>query len=120
MPHALAGALQKARGIGERRTVEEADIDVISKGIDVPKRRVLHACGGAAIVHKFADVGAAAAHMVKPGLRHPPQFVSRLREPGVDLGVSLDRAGKPKELDWLRQSNPKDLKLAWPLRPITR
>ena len=54
MPHAFAGAFQKTRGIVQRRTVEEADIDVILEAVDVSKRRVLHTCGGAAIVQEFA------------------------------------------------------------------
>ena len=120
MPHALAGAFQKARRIGQRRTMEESDIYVIPEGVDVSKRRVLHACDGAAIVYALADVGAAAAHMFKPDLCHPSQFVSRLIEPGIDRGVSMDGTGDAKEFGWLPQSNPSDLKLAWPPRPITR
>jgi hypothetical protein len=93
---------------------------VILEGVDVSKRRVLHTCDGAAIVYELADVGAAVPHLFKPGPCHPSQFVSRLREPGVDRGVPMDRTAQPKEFGWLPQSNPSDLKLAWPPRPITR
>jgi hypothetical protein len=109
MPHVFAGTFQKARRIAQRRAVEEADVYVSRKGVDVSKRRVLHTCDGAAIVHELADVGAAVPHVLKPGLRDPSQFVSRLAEPSIDLGVPMDRTGEPKEPG---QSRPKDLKLA--------
>jgi DNA invertase Pin-like site-specific DNA recombinase len=51
VPHALAGAFQKARGILKRRAVEKADVHMSLKGVDVSKRRVLHTGDGAAIVH---------------------------------------------------------------------
>ena len=98
MPHVLAGTLKQTRGIVQRRAVKEADIDVIPEGVDVSKRRILHACDGATIVHELADVGAAVPHVFKPGPRQPSQFVRRLGEPGIDLGVSMDRAVEPKEL----------------------
>jgi len=109
VPHILAGALQKACGIVQRRAMEEADIDVRLEGVDVSERRVLYACDGAAIVQQFANIGAAAAHLFKPSLCDPPQFIGRLTEPGVDRGVVADRTGEPKEPG---QSRPSDLKLA--------
>ena len=102
----------------KRRAVEEADIHVRLEGVDVSKWRVLDAGDGAAVMEYLAHVGAAASHLFKPSLRQPTQFVG-LGEPKLDLGIAWHRAGKPKELFGLHNS-PSDLKLACPLRPITR
>jgi len=62
MPHAFAGAFQKAFRVIERRTVEEADIHVSTEGVDIPEGHIFHARGGVAIVQKLAYVRTAAAH----------------------------------------------------------
>ena len=95
MPHAFAGAFQKAGRVVERRPVEEADIHMSTEGVDVPKRRIFHKRGGMAIVQKFADVRPAAAHLFEPWLGDPSQLVIRLGKPSVNAGVSLNGAREP-------------------------
>jgi len=98
VPHAFAGAFQKASRVVEHRPVEEADIYMNAEGVDVPKGRISHARSGMAVVQKLANVGPAAAHLFKPWLGEPSQLVIRLGKPGVDAGVSLNGAREPQEL----------------------
>jgi len=93
--HAFAGAFQKACPVVECRSVEEADIHMSTEGVDVPKRRISHARGGMAIVQKLANVRAAAAHLFEPWPGDPSQLAVGLGKPGVNAGVSLNRARKP-------------------------
>ena len=95
MPHALAGAFQKGRRVVERRPLEEADIHMSPEGVDVPKSRVSDASGGMAILQQLANVGSAAAHLLKPWLGDASQLVVGLVKPGVNAGVSLNRAREP-------------------------
>jgi hypothetical protein len=95
VPHAFAGASQKAGRIVERRPVEEADIHMSTEGVDVAKRRISHARGGMAIVQKLANVRPAAAHLFKPWLGDQSQFVIRLGKPSVNARVSLNGAREP-------------------------
>ena len=97
MPHAFAGAFQKACPVVERRPVEEADIHMSAEGVDVAKRRISHTRSGVAIVQKFANVRSAAAHLFKPRPGDLSQLVVRLGKPGVNAGVSLNRAREPQE-----------------------
>ncbi len=96
MPHSFAGAFQKACRVVERRPIEEADIYMRTEGVDVPKRRVVHTRRGMAILQKFANVGSAAAHLLKPWLGDPSQLVVRLGKPSVDAGVSPNCAREAK------------------------
>ncbi len=95
MPHAFAGAFQKAGRVIERRPVEEADIHMSTEGVDVPKRRISHTRRGMAIVQKFANVRSAAAHLLEPWLGDPSQLIIRLGEPSANPGVSLNGAWEP-------------------------
>ena len=97
MPHAFAGAFQKAGRVVERRPVEEADIHMRTEGVDVPKRRISHTRGGTAIVQKFANVRSAAAHLFEPWLGDPPQLAIRPGKPRDDAGVSLNGTREPQE-----------------------
>ena len=94
MPHALTGAFEKAGGIGEEGAMEEADAGVRAIGADVAERRLSHARRGLIVMHKLTNVGAAAAHVLEPGLDDPSQLVIGRGEPGVDGRVSLNLARK--------------------------
>ena len=98
MPHAFAGAFQKAGRVVERRPVEEADIHMSAEGVDIPERRISHARGGMAIVQKLANVRSATAHLFKPWLGDPSQLVIGLGKPNVNAGVSPNGAWEPQEL----------------------
>ncbi len=114
--HALAGALQEAGRIVQRRPVEEADIHVSGEGVSVAERSVLHARYGMPGVQEFANGRAAPAHPFKPWLDHAAQLVVRRGEPGVDAGVSPDRARKPHELAHPSRLPPWPVKSSQSLR----
>ncbi len=104
MPHAFAGALQKAGRVVELHSVEEADIHMSTEGVDVAKCRISHACSGMAVVQKFANVRSAGAHLLKPRLADPSQLVIGLGKPRVDARVSPNGTREPEELT--RQIQP--------------
>src|SRR5580704_3852623 len=113
MTHAFAGAFQKVGRVIVLRPVEETDIHMRTEGVDIPKRRVGHACSGTPVVQKFAHVCSATAHTLEPWPRYPPQFVIWRREPSVDARVSLKGARQQKEFfhrfrlpDWPAMSRP--------------
>src|SRR5665213_4266714 len=113
VPHALAGAVQKAGRIVERRPEEEAHIHMRAEGVDVPKGRVSHARRGMAIVQKLANVRAATAHLFKPWLGDPSHLFIGLGKPSLDAGVSPNGAREPEEIAhrtrlpaWLLMSRP--------------
>ena len=95
MAHMLAGALEKAGRVVERRAVEEAHIRMSGEGIHIAKRDIVHARSRTAIVQELANVGAAAAHAFEPWLGEPPQPVQRPRKPEVDNRIAMNGAGEP-------------------------
>ena len=97
MPHAFAGAFQEAGRVIECGAVEEADIHMGAEGIHVAKRRIFHTRRRMAVVQKLANIRPAAAHLVKPRLGEPSQFVIRPGKPAVNAGVSLNSARESKE-----------------------
>jgi len=97
MPHALAGAFEKAGRVGERRPVEEANVRMRAEGVDIAERRVFHAGRGMAILQKLANIGAAAAHLIEPWLGNPSQFVVRLGKPDIDARVAPGGVGEAHE-----------------------
>jgi hypothetical protein len=67
VPPALARAFQQAGRIGQQRTKEEADVDVIPERGNVAECGLADARGRAAVVHQLAHVVAAAPHAREPG-----------------------------------------------------
>ena len=80
--HVLAGAFEQAGGVGEGCAVEEADARVGGEGVDVGEGGVADAGGGHAVVQRLADVVAAGAHALEPGLDHQPERIGDVFEPG--------------------------------------
>ena len=97
MPHAFAGAFQKAGRVVERRPVEEADIHMGAEGVDTAERGVFQTCSGMAIVQKLANVRPARAHPFKPWLGDKPQRIARPGKPSVNVGVSPNGVRKAEE-----------------------
>jgi hypothetical protein len=50
-----------------------------------------------AIMQKFANIRSATAHLFKPWLGDPSQFVMGLGKPSVNAGVSQSGAREPQE-----------------------
>jgi hypothetical protein len=66
--------------------------------IDISERRVRHACHRTTVVQQFTDIGAAAAHALKPCPRHQPVRIGELGEPGLDLRIAPDCTGEPQQI----------------------
>ena len=98
MPHALARPLQNPSGIVEERAIEEADIRMSAEGADVAERRIAHARGGLTVVQKLADVAAATAHALEPGLSDPSQLVIGRGKPGIDARIPMNGACEGQKL----------------------
>ncbi len=78
--------------------MEEPDIHIRAEGVDISEGGVSHASGGMAIVHKLANVRAAAADALEPGQRKPAHLIQPPREPGIDGGIAPNGVRKPHEL----------------------
>jgi len=78
MPHALAGPIEKANRVVQRRTKEEAHVGVGAEGIDIAKRRVPNARRGMPIGQQLADIVSARAHPLEPWPHQASQLVMRL------------------------------------------
>ena len=98
VPHAFAGALQKAGRVVQRRPVEEADVRMRAEGVDVAKGGVTHAGRGMTVVQKLLNIHAAFAHALEPRLGQASQLLVGRGEPGVDPWVAPHGARKPHEL----------------------
>src|SRR5262245_32366617 len=98
MAHALACAFEQAGGIREHGAVVEADICMRLERIDIPKRGVSHTSDRASVVQELADVGAAAAHALKPGPCHHPVRIDEAGKPILDPGIPPHRAVEPQQI----------------------
>ena len=78
MTHALPSTFEQAGGIREHRAIVEADTRMSLERVDIPERRVTQACDGTTIVQEFSNIGAAAAHALKPHPRYEPERVGEV------------------------------------------
>jgi hypothetical protein len=88
--HEFAGAFEDTGGIWKCGSLKKSDVYVRGENIDVRERHISQACDGAAIVHQFADLVAAAAHYLKPVLRDGTEVGGLFLQPCVDGGIMLD------------------------------
>src|SRR5437899_9893410 len=91
MTHALALTLEQAGGIRERCAIVETDIRMSLERVDIPKRRVPHTSDWTSVVQELADIGAAAAHALKPCPRHQSERIGEVGKPSLNLRISPDR-----------------------------
>jgi hypothetical protein len=96
MTHELAGALQQAGRIRQRRAVKEPDVDVRSEYIDVAEWCISQTCNRTAVMQQLPDFVPAFSHHLKPLARNGPQFISTLIHPHIDGGIPLDSAVEPQ------------------------
>jgi hypothetical protein len=96
MTHALARAFEHASGIREHCAIVEADIRMSLECVDISKRRVPHTSDRTSVVQELADIGAAAAHALKPCLRHKSERIGEVGKPSLDLRISSDRTVEPQ------------------------
>jgi hypothetical protein len=73
--HAFARSLQQTGRIFQHRTVEEANVYVISEGVDVSEGRVINTGDWASVVHQLSDVGATLPHPREPLVRNLSQLI---------------------------------------------
>src|SRR5262245_48037846 len=101
MPHAAPRALERAGGIPGGRAVEKSDVRMRLERVDISKRRVPHTSNGTSVVQHFADIGAAAAHALKPCPRHQSVRIRNL-EPSLDFRIAPHRAMEPQDIVHLK------------------
>src|SRR6266404_3931227 len=92
MAHELAGALQQAGRIRQRRAVKEPHVYMRSEYIDVAEGRISQTCNRTAIMQELPDFVPAFSHHLKPLMRYGSQFTGMLFHPGTDGGIPLDSA----------------------------
>src|SRR5262249_34945591 len=98
MTHALALALQQAPGIREHGAIEEADIGASLERIDISNRCGPHTSDRTSVVQELADIGAAAAHALKPCPRHQSERIGEVGKPSLNPRVASDRTGEPQQI----------------------
>src|SRR6266481_992358 len=92
MAHELAGALQQAGRIRQRRAVKEPHVYVRSEYIDVAEGSIPQTCNRTAVMHKLPDFVSAFSHHLKPLTCDGSQFTCMLFHPPIDGGIPLDSA----------------------------
>src|SRR5579864_390827 len=98
MAHELAGALQQAGRIRQRRAVKEPHIYVRSEYIDVAEGRISQTCHRTAVMEKFPNLVAAFSHHLKPLMRDGSQFACMLFHPRINGGIALDSAVESQQI----------------------
>src|ERR1700736_7023396 len=111
MAHELAGALQQAGRIRQRRAVKEPHVYVRSEYIDVAEGRVSQTCHRTAVMQKFPDFVPAFSHDLKPLMRDRSQFTCMVFHPRIDGGISLDSAVESQQFRSHRRTTFRDLRL---------
>src|SRR6476620_7112089 len=97
MTHELAGALQQATRIRQRCAVKESHVYVRSEYIDVTEGHISQTCNRTAVMQKLPDFVPAFSHHRKPLKRAGAQFTRMLVHPGINGGITLDRAVESKQ-----------------------
>src|SRR5258708_5092267 len=92
MAHELAGALQQAGRIRERRAVKEPHVYVRSEYMDVAERRISQTCNRTAVMQKLPDFVLTFSHNLNPLMRDGSQSTCMLFHPRSDSGIALDSA----------------------------
>ncbi|MBV9182294.1 MAG: hypothetical protein JO356_13370 [Acidobacteria bacterium] len=87
MTHELAGALQQAVWVRQRRAMKESHVYVFGEYIDVGERHISQTCNRTAIMQHFSNFVSAFTHHIKPSPRDRPQFTAMLFHPGIDRGI---------------------------------
>src|SRR5258706_8299700 len=90
MTHELAGALQQAGRIRQRRAVKEPHVYVRSEYVDVAEGRIPQTCNRTAVMQKLPDFVPAFSHHLKPLVRDGSQPTCTLFHPRIDGGIPLD------------------------------
>src|SRR5215813_5359868 len=98
MTIALALAFEQPGGIREHCAIVEADIRMSLKRVDISKRRVPHTSDRTSVVQELADIGAAAAHALKPRPRHQPEWIGEAGKPNLNSRIASDRTGEPQQI----------------------
>jgi hypothetical protein len=98
MTHELAGALQQAGRIGQRRAVKEPHVDVRSEYIDVTEGRISQACNRTAVMQEFSNLVPASSHLLKPLMGDDSQFTFMLFHPRVDGRMPFHSAVKSQQV----------------------
>src|SRR6266481_10195571 len=103
MAHELAGALEQAGRIRQRRAVKEPHVYVRSEYIDVAEGRISQTCNRIAVMQELPDFVPAFSHHLKPLKRDGSQFACMLSLPRIDGGIPLDSAVESQQFRFHRR-----------------
>src|SRR5437763_5968828 len=98
MAHELAGALQQATRIRQRRAMKKADVYVRTEYINVGERRISQARNRTAVMQKLQDFIPASPHQLKPLTRDRSQFTFMFFHPRINGGIAVHSAVESQEL----------------------
>src|SRR5438477_10518259 len=104
MAHELAGALQQAGRIRQRRAVKEPHVYMRSEYIDVAEGRIAQTCNRTAVMQKLPDFVPASSHHLKPLMRNGSRFTSMLFHPRIDGGIAFDSSVESQQFHSHRRS----------------
>src|SRR4029077_5565959 len=104
MAHELAGALQQAGRIRQRRAVKEPHVYVRSEYIDVAEGRIAQTGNRAAVMQKLPDFVATLSHDLKPLMRDGSESTCMVLHPRIDGWIPLDGAVEAQQFGSHRRS----------------
>jgi hypothetical protein len=104
MAHELAGALQQAGRIRQRRTVKEAYVDMRGEYIHIAEGRIAQTCNRTAIMQGLPDLVPASPHHLKPLTRDGSQITFMLFHPRIDGRVAFDNTVESQQFRFHRGS----------------
>src|ERR1700691_3199344 len=98
MAQELARAFEQAGRVRQRRALKESHVYVRSEYIDVAEGRISQTCIRTAVMQDLPDFVPAISHHLKPLMRDGSQFISMLRHPRIDSGITRDSAVESQQL----------------------
>src|SRR5215510_5180429 len=104
MAHELAGALQQAGRIRQRRALKEPHVYVRSEYIDVAEGRISQTGNRTAVMQKLPDLVSAFSHHLKPLTCDGSQFTCMLFHPQINGRIPLDSAVESQQFRSLHRS----------------
>src|ERR1035437_6832179 len=104
MAHELAGALQQAGRIWQRRAVKEPHVYVRGEYIDVSEGCISQTCNRIAVMQELPNFVPAFSHYLKPLMRDGSQFACMLFHPRIDGGIPLDSSVESQQFHSHRRS----------------
>ncbi len=90
MAHELAGALQQAGGVRQRRALKETYVYVRREYVDIAEGRISQTGDRTTVMQGFQNFVPACPHHLKPVARDGSQFTGMRVEPRINGGIAFD------------------------------